>query len=443
MAKIICHIDVNSAFLSWSAAYRVHVLGDALDLREIPSAVCGDPESRHGIILAKSAPAKLYGVKTGEPLFQARQKCPQLVVVAPDYALYVENSRRFIAILREVAPLVEQYSIDEAYCDLSGTEKLYGDPLQTAVRIKDRIRDELGFTVNVGVSCNKLLAKMASDFEKPDRVHTLFPAEIAEKLWPLPVRELFLVGPATERKLQAMGITTIGQLAQADPAHLRARLHKHGELIWNFANGRADDELAAETALNKGYGNSVTTAVDIVDRQTAHKVLLSLSETVGMRMRRDAQRGSCISVQIRSNAFRNVSRQMQLPQPTDATLEIYHAACRVFDDLWDGRTPLRLLGVQMSGVSREAPRQGSLFEPDAYERLARSDAAIDSIRARFGESAIMRASFLQTDGVGPMAGGLSKARRSGVTKPVPPEEDEASAEFWAGSAGLLPGEDEG
>ena len=170
MAKIICHIDVNSAFLSWSAAYRVHVLGDALDLREIPSAVCGDPESRHGIILAKSAPAKLYGVKTGEPLFQARQKCPQLVVVAPDYALYVENSRRFIAILREVAPLVEQYSIDEAYCDLSGTEKLYGDPLQTAVRIKDRIRDELGFTVNVGVSCNKLLAKMASDVEKPDRV---------------------------------------------------------------------------------------------------------------------------------------------------------------------------------------------------------------------------------------------------------------------------------
>lgn len=418
MAKVICHIDVNSAFLSWTAAYRVQVLGDALDLREIPAAICGDPASRHGVILAKSGPAKAYGVKTGEPLFQAKQKCPQLVVAKPDYALYVENSRRFVAILRELAPLVEQYSIDEAYCDLTGTERLYGPPVLAAEMIKNRIRDELGFTVNVGVSCNKLLAKMAGDFEKPDRVHTLFPNEIKTKLWPLPVRRLFLVGPATERKLQQMGIATIGQLAQADPAHLRARLHKHGEMIWELANGHADDELAAEAALNKGYGNSTTTAADITDRETAHKVLLSLCETVGMRMRRDGQRGSCVMVQIRSSSFRNASHQMQLSQPTDATLEIYRAACRVFDALWDGRTPLRLLGVQVGQVARDCCRQGSLFEADPYERLARSDAAVDGIRARFGENAIMRASFLRQDAVAPLGGGLSKARR-GAAEPLP------------------------
>ena len=235
---IICHIDVNSAFLSWTAAYRVNILGDPLDLRTIPSVIGGDEEARHGIVLAKSIPAKKFGIQTGEPLHQARQKCPDLVVAPPDYGLYVEASRRMIALLREIAPVVEQYSIDEAWIDLSGTERLYGPPVLTAHRIKDRIRDELGFTVNVGVSSNKLLAKMASDFQKPDRVHTLFPAEVPEKLWPLPVRELFYVGGATEKKLRAMGITTIGQLAAADPERLRRQLHQHGLVIWEFANGR-------------------------------------------------------------------------------------------------------------------------------------------------------------------------------------------------------------
>ncbi|MDO4582452.1 MAG: DNA polymerase IV [Bacillota bacterium] len=417
---VICHIDVNSAFLSWTAVYRTQVLGEELDLRSVPSAVCGDIEARHGVILAKSGSAKRFGVKTGESLFQARQKCPQLLVVPPDYALYAAASRKFIALLREMAPVVEQYSIDEAWADISGTEGLYGPPLLAAARIKDRIRDELGFTVNIGVSSNKLLAKMAGEFEKPDKVHTLFPWELEKKLWPLPVRELFMVGAASEKKLHSMGITTIGQLAQADPARLKARLHKHGLLIWNFANGRCEDEVSDALALNKGYGNSVTTPRDVTTSALAHKILLSLSETVGMRMRKDRQAGLTVSVSIRSADFENRMHQRQLPQPSDSTAEIYAAARRIFDEMWDG-TPLRQLGVYVSRVGRNMGRQISLFDGDGYEKQAETDRVIDSIRERFGEQAIMRATFLQP-GVEPMSGGLSKERRSGVTKPLGEED---------------------
>jgi len=417
MEKIVFHIDVNSAFLSWSAAYRVHILGEDLDLRSIPSAVGGDTEMRHGIILAKSIPAKAFGIKTGEPLFQAKQKCPKLVIVKPDYSLYVDASRKFIEVLKEMAPQVEQYSIDEAWVDLTGTGKLYGDHLTIANKIKNRIRDELGFTVNIGISSNKLLAKMAGDFQKPDRVHTLFPDEIPAKLWPLPVKELFYIGSATEKKLHIMGIDTIGQLAAADPKHLRQVLHKHGELIWNYANGRCEDAVTEDTILNKGYGNSLTAPRDFADTTTAHKIILSLCETVGMRMRKDKQAGSCISVSIRTKDFRNFSHLGQLREPTDATSEIYHAACRIFDELWDHYTPLRQLGVHVSKVRQNFSRQMCIFIQDHYEKLAEADCVVDRIRERYGENAIMRACFLQPD-VEPMGGGLAKDRRTGMTKPV-------------------------
>lgn len=418
MDSIVCHIDVNSAFLSWTAAYRVKMLGERQDLRDIPSAICGNSDTRHGIILAKSGPARQYGVKTGEPLYQARQKCPRLTVAPPDYALYTAASRQFVALLKEMAPVVEQYSIDEAWIDIGGTEKLYGPPARAAELIKNRIRDELGFTVNVGVSSNKLLAKMASDFEKPDRVHTLFPAEMPDKLWPLPVRNLFMVGPATERKLAAIGIRTIGQLAKADPERLKLRLHQYGGLIWNFANGRCPDAVRDEAALNKGYGNSVTTPADVTDRGLACRVLLSLAENIGFRIRKDGQAGSCVTVFFRTADFANFSRQQQLPDPTDATLEIYRAACRLFDRLWDGRTPLRQLGVYLSRTGCRSGRQAALFEDDRYDQLVRADQAVDGIRARFGERAILRACLLQP-GTTALNDALGQERHYSLTKPLP------------------------
>jgi len=421
--RVIFHVDANSAFLSWSAAYRVKVLGETEDLRDVPSVVAGDKESRHSIILAKSTPAKKYGIQTGEPLFLALEKCPHLKIIPPDYPLYVEASRHFVEMLRQFSPNVEQYSIDEAWVDMTGTERLWGAPRIAAETMRNRVLEELGFTVNVGISTNKLLAKVAGDFEKPNKVHTLFPEEMEEKMWPLPVRDLFLVGPATEAKLKLLGIYTVGDLAKADVNILRRRLGKHGETIWHFANGRSADAVSPTPAENKGYGNSVTTAQDVCTHDHAHQVLLSLCETVASRMRKDGKCGRCLSVHLRTNAFHHFSHQAQLSGATNITAEIFEAACRVFDEAWDGITPLRQLGVQMTRLTEEPYQQFDLFSgvtPEKYEKKLRLDETVDALRDKFGEDIIRRAKFAQDAG-SHMAGGLDKARRTGVTKPIPDE----------------------
>lgn len=421
--RIIFHVDANSAFLSWSAAYRVKVLQETEDLRESPSVVAGDKASRHSIILARSTPAKKCGIRTGEPLFQALEKCPTLKVIPPDYELYVRASRSFVELLRSFTPVVEQYSIDEAWMDMTGTSRLWGSPRLAAEKLRQRIWEELGFTVNVGISSNKILAKMAGDFEKPNKVHTLFPEEIEAKMWPLSVRDLFLVGAATEKKLNLLGIYTIGQLAQADIALLKRKLGKHGETIWHFANGRNVDLVVPEPGENKGYGNSTTMPQDVVTRQDAYRVILSLCETVASRMRRDNQCGRCISIHLRTKEFRDFSHQKMLSGATNITTEIFEAACQVFQESWDGETPLRQLGVQVTRLTKESYQQYNLFSgvsPQQYEKKLRLDEAVDSLRDKFGEDIIQRGRFVNT-GELHMGGGLDKARRTGVTKPVPKE----------------------
>ena len=421
--RVIFHVDANSAFLSWSAAYRVKVLGEETDLREVPSVVAGDKASRHSIILAKSIPAKKYGIQTGEPLFQALEKCPELVVIPPDYDLYVQASRHFVDMLRQFSPAVEQYSIDEAWVDMTGTQRLWGPPRLAAELMRRRINEELGFTVNIGISSNKLLAKMAGDFEKPNKVHTLFPEEMGAKFFPLPVRDLFLVGAATERKLQRLGIYTIGALAAADVRVLKKRLGKQGELLWHFANGRNADAVTPEPAENKGYGNATTTSHDVVTREEAYQVLLSLCETVATRLRKNGKCGSCVSIHLRTNEFRHFSHQCVLHGATNITSEIFEAACRLFDEAWDGITPMRQLGVQITRLSGEPYQQFDFFSglsPVQFERKLRLDETVDALRDKYGEDIIRRAKF--AGGTEPhMAGGLSKERRTGVTKPVPKE----------------------
>nr|WP_304955203.1 DNA polymerase IV [uncultured Acetatifactor sp.] len=391
--RTIFHIDVNSAFLSWEAVHRLRDLGETLDLRTIPSAVGGDMSKRHGVILAKSIPAKKYNVRTGEPIVDALRKCPNLTLVSPDRELYATNSAAFMEILRRYSDVVEQYSIDEAFVDMTGTRALFGSPMEAAYRLKDEIRDTLGFTVNVGISSNKLLAKMAGEFEKPDKVHTLFPYEIQEKMWPLPVGELFSVGGASEQKLRRLGINTIGDLARADLGTLRAALKKHGEAIWNFANGRDLSLVEAESADNKGYGNSTTLAFDVTDADTAKMILLSLAETVGRRLRRDGAWIETVSVALRFFDLSRASHQCVLDYATNITDEIYQAACRLFDEFWDG-TPIRLIGIQTGKVTKDGDnRQMSLFDDTDYEKLERLDKAMDSIREKFGENAVRRASL--------------------------------------------------
>ena len=421
--RVIFHVDANSAFLSWTAAYRVMVLNETVDLRKIPSVVAGDKESRKGIVLAKSAPAKKYGIQTGEPLFQALEKCPNLTVVEPDYQLYVAASRHFVEMLRQFSPCVEQYSIDEAWVDMTGTERIWGAPRLAAEVMRKRINDELGFTVNIGISSNKLLAKMAGDFEKPNKVHTLFPEEIEEKMWPLPVRNLFLVGGATQTKLNRMGIYTIGDLAKADVHLLQKKLGKHGQTIWHFANGRNADAVKPVQEANKGYGNSITTASDVTTYEQAYRVLMGLCETVATRMRQDGMCGGCVTVHLRTSEFHNFSHQSRLAGATNITEELFREACRVFDEAWDGIMPLRQLGVQMTHLSREPYQQFDLFSdltPQRYERKLRLDETVDALRDKFGEDIIRRGKFADNP-EGHMMGGLDKERRTGVTKPVPKE----------------------
>ncbi len=412
MERIIFHIDVNSAFLSWQAKYELESLHLDRDLREIPAAVGGDPKTRHGIVLAKSSPAKKYGVTTGEPLAHALEKCPQLVIVQPRFEEYVQNSRAFIRILKEAAPVVEQASIDEAYCDMSGTRCIYGDPAAFAHRLKDRIRDELHFTVNIGISDCKLLAKMASDFEKPDRVHTLFPDEIREKMWPLPARELFLIGRSSAKKLAGLGIRTIGDIAAMDRGLLQLHFGKQGITMWEFANGIDPSPVREESDAAKSYGNSVTLRADVTDSAGAKKILLSLCETVGARLRADKVYIRSVTVTIRDCDFRTTSHQAALENATNVTEIIYEQACRLFGQLWD-QTPIRLLGVSTGKITDGACSQMELFPTKAAspdpEKLSKLNAAIDNIRGRYGEDSVKRARFLE--GGSHMTRGLSKAKR--------------------------------
>ena len=394
--KIIFHIDVNSAFLSWESVRRVGQ-GES-DLREIPAAVGGDRKQRHGVILAKSIPAKKYGVRTGESIMEALRKCPELFIVPPDFGLYSMYSKAFIDILKEYSPVVEQVSIDEAFVDMTGMEQLFGPPIEIAKKIRDRIYRELGFTVNIGISTNKLLAKMASDFEKPGKVHTLFENEIEEKMWRLPVGELYSVGRSTVKQLYLLGIRTIGDLARADVALLRLHLKKHGEIIWNFANGKDVSIVEEEAVANKGYGNSTTIAFDVTEEGTAKMVLLSLTETVASRLRQAGVKAESISVSIRDKEFHNSSHQKRLNYSTDITYDLYEAACQLFDELWNGE-PIRLLGVSTGRlVEKDAPEQLSFFDEEKLkkqEKLEKLDAAIDTIRSRYGVDAVKRATFVK------------------------------------------------
>ena len=396
MRKLIFHIDVNSAYLSWEAARRV-AKGEP-DLRLIPSAIGGDPEKRTGVILAKSIPAKKFKITTGEPVAMALRKCPDLVLAKPDFKLYVQNSRAFIAICKNYAPVVEQVSIDECFCDFDNTELVYPDPLELAHRIKDEIRDTLGFTVNVGISENKLLAKMASDFEKPDKVHTLYPGEIPEKMWPLPVGELFTVGKATAERLRQARIETIGALAHTDPAQLERMFGpKMASHLHRYANGISNSPVLAVPEEAKGYSISTTLEDDVETAEAAHHILLALADSVTARMRADGFKTFCVAVSIRSNDFKNKSHQQKLREPTDGTNEIYQLAKKLFSELWNGKTPLRLLGIALTDLTKEDYVQTSLFDT-ADERKTKSkklDKTVDALRSKYGRSTIQRGTLLQ------------------------------------------------
>ena len=402
MSSVIFHIDVNSAYLSWTAAEKLKN-GAAQDLREIPSIIGGDQKSRHGVVLAKSVPAKKYGIRTGEPVANAFRKCPNLVMEPPDHKMYRQKSAMLMEYLRSFSTKIEQVSVDECYMDFTEIASKYASPVSAAFQIKDSIREKFGFTVNIGISSNKLLAKMASDFEKPDKVHTLFPEEVPLKMWPLPIGELFMAGRSSVEALKKLEIDTIGELANADLGLIELHLKSHGKMLWEFANGIDHSEVQPEQSEAKGVGNSTTLSEDAATVEEAMKVFHKLVKSVGARLRKAGQRAGMVSMEIKYYDFRTASHQKQLLKPTNEDQVLYETACLLFKEIWSGE-PVRLLGIRTAKLSAESePEQMTLFDmelpqpPD--EKHQRLNAAMEAIRKRYGNDAVKKASLMKkTDG---------------------------------------------
>ena len=361
MEHIIFHIDVNSAFLSWTALSLLQK-GKTTDLRLIPSAIGGDSKTRHGVILATSSAAKAYGVQTGEPIHNALKKCPSLTLAPPDHSMYRQYSRHLMEYLSTICPRIEQVSIDECYMDYSPISHLYTSPIEAAHILKNTIYEKFGFTVNIGISDRKVLAKMASDFKKPNLVHTLFSYEIKEKMWPLSVHQLYMCGRSSVETLRNLEILTIGDLALSDPSIISLHLKSHGLMLWEFANGKDASWVDSSPSPTKGIGNSTTLERNITSYEDACVVLHSLAESVGYRLKKAGFTASMISCEIKYHNFQSYSHQTTLFSPTDSTIIIYETACRLFQQLWN-QNPIRLLGIRTSKLTEaSAPKQLSLFD---------------------------------------------------------------------------------
>lgn len=409
LAQIVMHIDVNSAFLSWTSAYEKQI-GIERDILAVPSVIGGNEENRHGIVLAKSISAKKFNIKTGESLYEARQKCPNLLVVPPDYKVYVRASRTLREHLKKFTPDVEMFSIDECFLRFTDIEKEEATSL--AYKIKDSIYERFGYTVNIGVSVNKLLAKQAGDLEKPNKCHTIFPDEIEKKLWPLPVEDLFMVGRRTRPKLNRWGIYTIGDLAKADYNLISTRLKSHGRMIFNYAWGR-DLSSFKEAAPIKSVGNSSTIKFDVKDRDTARIIILSLSEMTAWRLREANMCGRVVSVGIKDNEFGYMAKQKKLMYFTDCTRDIYNSICELFDVLWKGK-PIRQLGVCVSDLEHSNIKQINMFQDKVSLKSEVLDKVVDKIRTKYGDEAIMRGVFANSD-FAPILGGYPDDEYEGMS----------------------------
>lgn len=395
--KLIFHIDVNSAFLSWSATDKLRQ-GEDLDLREIAAVIGGDEESRRGVVLAKSMAAKKFGIVTGESLFTARKKCGNLVVISPDFRLYERCSRDMREIFRDYTPYVEKVSIDECFLDVTSYNTSKEAALALACDIKDRIKEELGFTVNIGISDVRLLAKMASDFEKPDKIHTLFKNEIQKKMWHLQVGELFMVGRRTVPRLNNLNIFTIGDLAQYDVEILQYHFKSSGLMMWKYANGIDNSEVKSNRDELKGISNSTTLSDDIQSKSEAYKVLLTLVEHTATRLRNIRKCCYCISVTIRNGEFVDYSRSKTLSNATDSTEEILETVKKLFNELWKGE-PIRLLGVSLNNLCEDNFKQMSIFDVGSVhdEKQRALDKTMDNLRRKYGETAVLKSVLLKNN----------------------------------------------
>ena len=396
MPRRILHIDVNNAFLSWSAVYMLKH-GSKVDIRTIPSIIGGDENKRSGIVLAKSPIAKKFGIVTGEPIYFAKKKCNNLQIFKGDFNIYREYSKAFYSILIQYSDKVERFSIDECFVDMTDVMK-DKDIVKIAYEIKDRIYKELGFTVNVGVASNKLLAKMASDFEKPNKVHTLFDSEIQSKMWPLNIADLYGIGKMTIPKLLKMNIKTIGDLAQSDKKYILRKFGKYGNMIWDHANGIDNSPVEERNQSPKSIGNQETLPKDLYTKEEIEKVLSQIAEEVTYRLRKYNLLGTVISVSLRTNKFEDYSHQKKLLNPTSNTKEVIIAAKDVLKEM-ELKGPIRQVGLKLDRLTSSEEYQISLFDEDSnntsHNKLDKLDKTLDELKAKYGYTKITRGSSLK------------------------------------------------
>lgn len=389
MERQILHVDVNNAFLSWTAIDMLHN-GEKVDIRTIPAIIGGDESSRHGVVLAKSIKAKEFGIKTGEPIYQARKKCPNLQVFMGNYVSYKKHSNELYKLLLEYTDQIERFSIDECFMDMT----LFLPPNETllnkAYEIRKKVKENLGFTVNIGVSTNKLLAKMASDFTKPDKIHTLFKEEIPKKMWTLPISELFMVGRKSIPKLEQLGIKTIGDLAKQEETVLIKKFGKHGKIMWEYANGIDESPVIYIQEQPKNIGNSITLPQDIYNINKLNEILLALSEQVAFRLRKHSLKANVVSVQIRTKDFTNYSHQKTLNSPTNITKEIYEASKELLESLHQNRA-VRLIGIQTSKLQDNDSMQLSIFQEKTNEKQEKIEKVMHELKKKYGYETITRA----------------------------------------------------
>ena len=389
MEKQILHVDVNNAFLSWTAVEMLKNGAD-IDIREIPAIIGGDETKRSGIVLAKSMKAKECGIRTADTIYQAKLKCPGIKIYPSNFKIYRKYSDSLFKLLSEYTDKIERFSIDECFLDM--TDYLMKDTLlNKAKEINRRVKEELGFTVNVGVAHNKLLAKMASDFTKPDRVHTLFEDEIKTKMWSLPVSELFMLGKKTVPKLFNMQIRTIGDLARTSKELLHKKFGKHGILMWEYANGIDNSEVHFEKEKPKGIGNSITLPENITEIEKLEEIILALAEQVSFRLRKYDMLAKTVNVQLRTKDFEDTSHQKKLPEATSSTKEISKIAKELLNEMFHKPMAIRLVGLRVDNLVEKEQMQLSLFSNKEIEKQEKLDKVIDDLKNKYGYNKITRA----------------------------------------------------
>ena len=393
MKRIIFHIDVNNAFLSWSAV-KLLSEGYKIDIRQIPSIIGGDESSRHGIVLAKSPVAKKYGIKTAETIYSARKKCPDLKIFPPNMEYYKEMSKKMIDYISNYSPDLEQFSIDECFLDLTGTTYLYDDILTLAYKIKDEIFKKFGFTVNIGIGNNKLCAKMASDFEKPNKVHTLYENEIANKMWPLPVEDLFMVGEKTANRLKKMGFYTIGDVAKCDCKRLIKEFKSFGNTIYEMANGIDNSIVDSTISQSKSISVSLTLDKDTDDIELLKKVLLHQVDEVGRALRKKKLYTTIVAITFKTSQFVSFSKQCSIDLPINSNNAIYDKVISLLYRCWNFEK-IRNIGVRISGFTSKRVTQTSLFESDNEDVIdEKIQLVLDSIKDKYGSNIINPASLI-------------------------------------------------